>query len=108
MMAKSIKNIIATLFVVILVCKTVLTLVGTFSPDKQLMITSQAGLVESENSDVEEQNKSVEKQLIYEDFAELILPIVILPHQLVNSEHLPQKCSPLTDLAVFSPPPEFT
>lgn len=105
-MAKSLKNIIATLFVVILLCKSVLTLVGAFSLHKYIDVISQIDPAESENSAKEGKQKPSERVLVYEDFADLVLPIIIFNKRYIDKEYLSSGVSPLTDLPVFTPPPE--
>ena len=105
-MAKSLKNIIATLFVVILLCKSILTLVGAFSQHKHLNVIEQTDPVESENSSKEGEKKSSERLLAHEDFADLILPIIIFNQRFPDRQYLSAGVSPLTELTVFTPPPE--
>lgn len=105
-MTRSLKNIIATFFVVILLCKSVLTLVGAFSQHKQINVISQTDPAESENSGNEEKQKSSERLLVYEDFADIVVPIIITDKGFLNRQHLSAGVSHLTDLAVFTPPPE--
>ncbi len=105
-MAKSIKNIIATLFLVILLCKSVLTLVATFSQHKHIDVISAVDPAESENPEQEGKQKSSERMLAHEDFADVVLPVIISNQKFLVCQHLESGVYPLTHLAVFTPPPE--
>lgn len=100
------KNIIATLFVVILLCKSVLTLVGAFSQQKHANVISQIDPAESENSGKEGEQKSSERLMVHEDFADLVIHVVINAQKFSNRQYSSAGVSPLTDLSVFTPPPE--
>lgn len=105
-MAKSIKNIIATLFVVILLCKSVLMLVGAFAQHKHVAVIEQTDPAESDNAEHEAEQKSAERVSVHDDFADLVSPLLMYTQKILHQHYISAEISPLTDLGVITPPPE--
>ena len=105
-MTRTVKHIIAAMFVCILVSKGLLSVIAAIDQHKCIDVISLSDLAESENSGKESEQKSGEKEFVPEEFADIVLPVVIVVQKVSHGHYMSANITHLTDLAVFTPPPE--
>ncbi|MCC6286800.1 MAG: hypothetical protein IT249_02845 [Chitinophagaceae bacterium] len=105
-MPKTLKHSIAAIFVCIMVCKGLFSIVVALS-EHQSIIVSHSELAASENSEKEAEQKSCERDFVPEEFADIVLPVIIAVQKFSHSHYMFADITHLTDLAVFTPPPEL-
>ncbi|MFT3945462.1 MAG: hypothetical protein QM763_00695 [Agriterribacter sp.] len=106
-MPKTLKHIIAAIFVCVMVCKGFFSIVIAFSQHQSIDLVSQSDLAESENPEKEAEQKSCERDFVPEEFADIVLPVIIAVQKFSHGHYMSADITHLTDLAVFTPPPEL-
>lgn len=106
-MTRDIKYIVAVFFCMLMVCKATISLVATFSEHQYINVVSQNDPAESENEAKETEKKLVVRDFVLEEVADIISPLVIELPKCTHGHYMYSTISPLTDLSVFTPPPEL-
>ncbi|PVD53989.1 hypothetical protein DC498_00920 [Terrimonas sp.] len=105
-MTRTVKHIIAAMFVFIMVSKGLFSVVAAVYQHKCIDVIAQSGPAESENSEQESEQKSGEKEFVPEEFADIALPVIIPVPRVSHGHYMSADITHLTELAVFTPPPE--
>ncbi|MFT3746917.1 MAG: hypothetical protein QM768_01310 [Agriterribacter sp.] len=106
-MKRRVKHIIAAFFVCLMISKGIYAVIVSFSQHQYAGVVSQPDTAEPENSEKESEQKSGEKGFVTEEITDIVLPVIIAVQRSSHGHYISAAITHLTDLAVFTPPPEL-